>query len=811
MASSTASSFDIRIAPNPPVFDLPVLVALEEGLFVKHGVNLTYAAGYSDREKNPHEQKPLHRLKESLFENGKADTYNVCEWGSIDRIERGKEQRARIAALRPAVAAQAIVTFDDTLQVPRDLVDVEIGINDFTGSHYTTLQLLEGAIGPEHVKTVHVGEPSYRYEQVKSGAIRAATVMEPFISLALKEGGHIVALTFYRGAEVIHPRFTAEQRGAYFAALNEAVARIMVLARSLDGVISGEHGIGITKLEFLTDEELRPFAEYKRKVDPEGRFNKGKLLRNQELPAHDGQAREAKKPSNSATAALMHADLTNAYTPSFGLMGHESLIMQQSDIGAIADSVKDCLRCGKCKPVCSTHVPRANLLYSPRNKILATSLLVEAFLYEEQTRRGVSIQHWQEFEDVADHCTVCHKCYTPCPVKIDFGDVTMNMRNLLRKMGKKSFRPGNALAMTMLNATNPDTIKLMRSAMVDVGFKAQRMAVDLLRKVGRKQTAKPPATVGTAPVKEQVIHFINKKLPGGLPKKTARALLDIEDKDYVPIIRNPATTTADTEAVFYFPGCGSERLFSQVGLATQAMLWHAGVQTVLPPGYLCCGYPQRGSGQFDKAEKMITDNRVLFHRVANTLNYLDIKTVVVSCGTCYDQLQGYQFDKIFPGCRIIDIHEYLLEKGITLQGKGAYLYHEPCHNPMKQQDSLKTVKALVGEQVLKSDRCCGESGTLGVTRPDVSTQVRFRKEEEIRKGEATLRQSGAVGERDNVKILTSCPSCLQGLKRYEDDLQNGLLEADYIVVEMAREILGENWMPEYVQRANGGGIERVLV
>ena len=592
---------------------------------------------------------------------------------------------------------------------------------------------------------------------------------------------------------------------------HEAVVRIMALARSLDGVISGEHGIGITKLEFLSDEELRPFAEYKQRVDPEGRFNKGKLLRNKEQDNLDLLKQKANLAQNDTAGPMPHADLTNAYTPSFGLMGHESLIMQQSDIGAIADSVKDCLRCGKCKPVCSTHVPRANLLYSPRNKILATSLLVEAFLYEEQTRRGVSIKHWQEFEDVADHCTVCHKCESPCPVKIDFGDVTMNMRNLLRKMGKKTFRPGNALAMAMLNATNPDTIKLMRTAMVDVGFKAQRLAVDLLRKVGRKQTAKPPATVGTAPIKEQVIHFINKKLPGGLPKKTARALLDIEDKDYVPIIRNPETTTADTEAVFYFPGCGSERLFSQVGLATQAMLWHAGVQTVLPPGYLCCGYPQRGSGQFDKAEKMITDNRVLFHRVANTLNYLDIKTVVVSCGTCYDQLQGYQFDKIFPGCRIIDIHEYLLEKGITLQGKGAYLYHEPCHNPMKQQDSMKTVKALVGEQVLKSERCCGESGTLGVTRPDVSTQVRFRKEEEIKKGEAQLRASGAVGAQDNVKILTSCPSCLQGLNRYEGDLQNGLLEADYIVVEMAREILGENWMPEYVQRANQGGIERVLV
>ncbi|WP_444718828.1 DUF3683 domain-containing protein [Paucibacter hankyongi] len=575
---------------------------------------------------------------------------------------------------------------------------------------------------------------------------------------------------------------------------HEAVARIMKLARSLDGVISGEHGIGITKLEFLSDAELAPFAGYKAKVDPEGRFNKGKLLR-------------LGGPESMTT----FADLTNAYTPSFGLMGHESLIMQQSDIGAISDSIKDCLRCGKCKPVCATHVPRANLLYSPRNKILATSLLVEAFLYEEQTRRGISIKHWEEFEDVADHCTVCHKCANPCPVKIDFGDVTMNMRNLLRKMGQKSFRPGNAAAMFMLNATNPETIKMARAAMVGVGFKAQRLAHDVLKTFAKKQTAAPRATLGPAPIKEQVIHFINKKLPGGLPKKTARALLDIEDKDYVPIIRNPAATTAETEAVFYFPGCGSERLFSQVGLATQAMLWHAGVQTVLPPGYLCCGYPQRGSGQFDKAEKMITDNRVLFHRVANTLNYLDIKTVVVSCGTCYDQLQGYKFEEIFPGCRIIDIHEYLLEKGITLGSDKSYLYHDPCHTPMKLQEPMKTVKALVGDNVVESKRCCGESGTLGVTRPDISTQIRFRKEEELRKTETQLRDSGKVAAAENLKILTSCPSCLQGLSRYGGDLQNGLLEADYIVVEMAKKILGEDWMPEYVAKANSGGIERVLV
>ncbi|MEC5215904.1 FAD/FMN-containing dehydrogenase/Fe-S oxidoreductase [Actimicrobium sp. GrIS 1.19] len=568
-----------------------------------------------------------------------------------------------------------------------------------------------------------------------------------------------------------------------------AVARIMLLARSLDGVISGEHGIGITKLAFLTEDEIKDFRSYKMRVDPEGRFNKGKMMA---MPG-------------------LEADLRNAYTPSFGLMGHESLIMQQSDIGAIANSIKDCLRCGKCKPVCATHVPRANLLYSPRNKILATSLLVEAFLYEEQTRRGISIKHWEEFEDVADHCTVCHKCLTPCPVDIDFGDVSMNMRNLLRKMDKKSFNPGTAASMLFLNAKDPATIKVARKVIFGWGVTAQRLGNTVLGALAKKQTKAPPSTLGKAPIKEQVIHFINKKMPGNLPKKTARALLDIEDDKIVPIIRDPLKTTADTEAVFYFPGCGSERLFSQVGLATQAMLWQVGVQTVMPPGYLCCGYPQRGSGEFDKAEKIITDNRVLFHRMANTLNYLDIKTVVVSCGTCYDQLQGYQFDKIFPGCRIIDIHEFLLEKGVRLEGVTGtrYMYHDPCHSPMKLQDPLKTVNALIttadSVAIEKNDRCCGEAGTLAVARPDISTQIRFRKEEEMTKGADKLRADGFAGD---VKILTSCPACLQGLTRFDADADTS---ADYIVVEIARHLLGENWLPEFVARANNGGIERVLV
>jgi Fe-S oxidoreductase len=275
----------------------------------------------------------------------------------------------------------------------------------------------------------------------------------------------------------------------------------------------------------------------------------------------------------------------------------------------------------------------------------------------------------------------------------------------------------------------------------------------------------------------------------------------------VPIIRDPARAAEDSEAVFYFPGCGSERLFSQVGLATQAMLYHVGAQCVLPPGYLCCGYPQTAAGNHDRGQKIITDNRVLFHRLANTLNYLDIRTVIVSCGTCMDQLQKYQFDKIFPGCRLLDIHEYLLEKGITLDGLTGirYMYHDPCHTPMKTYAPMKVVNALMGAEVTMNERCCGESGTLAVTRPDVATQVRFRKQQSMEEGAARLRADGFAGP---IKVLTSCPSCLQGLARFDEDAGTA---ADYIVVEIARHVLGERWLPEYVATARAGGIERVLL
>src|SRR5262245_35161469 len=152
----------VRIAPNNQVFDLPVIVGIEEGLFDQAGLNVHFSATHLDREKDHAERPIMARLKEQQFDTGCADSYNVCEWASIDRLERGK-RGGNIAALRAAVAAQAILTFDDALQVPRDLADVPVVVQELTGSHYTTVQMLESAVGAEHVKLQHGSLPQMRY------------------------------------------------------------------------------------------------------------------------------------------------------------------------------------------------------------------------------------------------------------------------------------------------------------------------------------------------------------------------------------------------------------------------------------------------------------------------------------------------------------------------------------------------------------------------------------------------------------------------------------------------------------------------
>lgn len=559
---------------------------------------------------------------------------------------------------------------------------------------------------------------------------------------------------------------------------HHVVEKVMAKAEALGGVISGEHGIGITKLEYLSDEVLQETADYLKKADPDDVFNRGKL-----------------QPG---------LDLSLTYTPSFNLLEHEAVIMEAADLTELSEEISPCLRCGKCKPVCNTHFPRANMLYSPRNKIQASGAIIEAFLYESQTGAGISFEQFEGLHDVADHCTICHKCEAPCPVDIDFGVVTEKMRALLKDKGQSRFNIGSKLALAFLVVKNPDVVRIMREVVIRWGYAGHRLLHKAAKMTGLVK-AVPAAKRNLDGVQAQLINFVERPLPS-LPLSTARQQLGIEsrDKNMIPILRDPQK--ANGRAVFYFPGCGSERLFSQVGLATQAMLYDLGVNVVLPPSYLCCGYPSTASGDHAQGDKITYDNRVLFHRLKNALSYLDFEAVVVSCGTCYDQLTRYQLEEVFPGAPLIDIHEYLMTQDVKVDAAEGvqYMYHEPCHTPLKRHGSEAAIESLLSKESVESKDCCGEAGTLAVASPSIAGKIRSRKEERMLEASEALTEKGEGTQ----KILTSCPSCLQGLSRLEGE--SGV-EADYIVVELIKQLHGDDWQKKFVQQIKDGGIERVLM
>jgi len=718
-------------------------------------------------------------------------TSDSPEFEGSEEAQRILEDKKTAALQLTEAIQQRWMTMLDNLDTPAEHCGDRVNIEELVEHNQQKMTFFE-------LLQKRILRVSYRSELEKPlkelfMGINLADIIEHLdqIHADIRPGRLFVATHMHAGDGNVHTNIPVHSNDyEMLHAAEEVVAEIMALAESLGGVISGEHGIGITKIQFLGDEILAAFKTYKDKVDPEHRFNPGKLM------AGSG--------------------LEKAYTPSLQLLQQEALILEASELGLLNNDIKDCLRCGKCKPVCTTHIPRANLLYSPRNKILGTGLIMEAFLYEEQTRRGISLRHFDEMNDIADHCTVCHKCFSPCPVNIDFGDVSIRMRTILRHRKQKRFSLLGNVAMAFLNVNEPATIKIMRKVMIEWSYKGQRLAHTLAKRFGMIPRGKQPhLTHGKMPVQEQVINFVKKPMPADIPSQTTRQLLGIEDRSIIPILRNTAKQNSnadDADAVFYFPGCGSERLFSQIGLATLAMLYHSGAQTVLPPGYLCCGYPQTAGGEEEKGQAISTENQVLFHRIANTLNYMDIKTVLVSCGTCMDQLLKYQFQKIFPDCRLLDIHEYLAEKGYSLDADSqasAYIYHDPCHTPIKTQQPLSVAKAILGDNVLLSDRCCGESGTLAVSRPDISTQLRYRKQEELESNISILNSSKAsIAVNEQPKLVTTCPACQQGLNRYRGETG---MTAEYIVVEMCQKILGENWQKQFIDELNKDGIERVLL
>jgi FAD/FMN-containing dehydrogenase/Fe-S oxidoreductase len=531
---------------------------------------------------------------------------------------------------------------------------------------------------------------------------------------------------------------------------DHVIDMVMEKVISLGGVVSGEHGIGVTKLRYMDKARIEELSAYRREVDPDGIMNPGKL--------EDYEV------------------LNHIFTPSFNLLELEAHILRRGKLEALSKKVDYCIRCGKCKPDCCVYYPARGMFYHPRNKNLAIGSLIEALLYDAQRERSTDFELLQWLEEVSDHCTICHKCLKPCPVDIDTGEVSILEREILSARGYKDSPPITTLTLDYLANRSPFYNKVFRNMVLRAGGAAQRAGTKLAAPLQNSEKALkvlPP------------LRLLRSAVPP-VPEKTLRDVLPACDADQV-LLFEPEGREAES-TVLYFPGCGSERLHSSISMASIHILLETGTRVVLPPPFLCCGFPLHVNAKSEEYASIVLRNTVMFSQIRDMFSYMNFNACVISCGTCLEGLTIMDAPKLFGG-RIVDVSRYAYEKGLRVDGKTVEsLYHAPCHDSLggKACDLLRDVGGF--GKITEVPHCCSEAGSLALSRPDITDSMLQRKREALKE---------TMHSTEKATILTNCPSCVQGLGR---NIDMGV-DPKHIAVALAEKHSGNEWMERFLMQA----------
>ncbi|MDL2209752.1 FAD-binding protein [Desulfovibrio sp. OttesenSCG-928-O18] len=499
--------------------------------------------------------------------------------------------------------------------------------------------------------------------------------------------------------------------------------RVMARAQEIGGEVSGEHGIGITKIAFLSQEKIDAIREVKRLSDPRNIMNPAKLTQ-RELPV---------APFTFSFNRLIQ-DIRQS-----GIEDKERLI-------SLLSNVQICTRCGKCKQVCPMHYPEASLLYQPRNKNLVLGALIEAIYYTQINKGKMDPFLLGELRSIMEHCTGCGKCMAVCPVKIDSASVALTSRAILERE-KQGGHPLKARVLEYLAA--------------DIGTRVPKMAK--LASTGQRMQNKMLGFVPLAWRKR----FENPLFAEKGPLVGYRHMSEVIRLDKGTIF---VPEGAVKGTVFYFPGCAASLFFRSVGLAGIMLALKAGYAVILPEKHLCCGYPLLAAGMDEQYEATLTKNIAQLAdlcRKGMKLGYTP-EFLLTGCGTCRESLHRTLTTRASLPVEMqqLDMIQFLVERlpaHPALQGE-KFLYHSPCHAEWANVRANKAagiyasaLETMTGASVAVSPGCCGESGMGAMTSPAIFNKIRQKKALQLAADLAPLPEDAPV--------LVGCPSCKQGISR----------------------------------------------
>lgn len=513
-------------------------------------------------------------------------------------------------------------------------------------------------------------------------------------------------------------------------AAEETAASIMKKSQEMGGEVSGEHGIGITKIAFLEQNKMEDLRAFKERVDPRDIMNPAKLVY-RDLPV---------RPFTFSFNQLIN-DIRES-----GLPDKKILI-------DLLSSIQICTRCGKCRLVCAMCYPQKSLQYQPRNKNMALGMLLEAVYYSQLNTGAIDDNLLKELRSLVEHCTACGRCASNCPVKIPSDEVSLSLRALLNHEGAS----GHPIKDRALSWLSKDVRKRVPKAakLASVGQKMQNRTLEFLPSFWKKHIANPLFS-GPGPKMGYTNLYESLKIHRG-------NIFTVEDPS------EDKSSEKKTLAI-YFPGCGGSLFYDRIGLSSVMLLLKAGYAVMIPSQHLCCGFPLLAAGHDEEFKKngeiTIANLESMLARAAE--KGFKPKYLVTSCGSCRSGLEKVLPKDRFPDLEQIDVSQLVL-KNLTLPAsqdeppEDKILYHAACHAEWTGSHKIKSQKRLTqaltkfsGSDVIVSPNCCGESGMGAVTSPNIYNPLRQRKMTSL---EETF-NNGYDGP-----ILVGCPSCKIGIGR----------------------------------------------
>ncbi|WP_027371565.1 FAD-binding and (Fe-S)-binding domain-containing protein [Desulfovermiculus halophilus] len=559
----------------------------------------------------------------------------------------------------------------------------------------------------------------------------------------------------------------------------EAAGKVFRKVLELSGSVSGEHGIGITKIAFLDQKKIQDLFAYKQQVDPKNLLNPGKLVQSgiQQIP----------------------------YTFSFNRLIQDiakTSLPHKDKLIELLRTIQTCSRCGKCKQVCPMYYPERGFLYHPRNKIITLGALIEA-LYYSLLDKGQPDKHIMEsLEDILERCTACGKCTAICPVKINVPDQVLSMRSFLEEDFWTGQHPIKTRVMKYLSR-NPERVPAA-AKVSSIGQSVQKQTIARLPRSWRERRTnilfREPAPSLDFTNLYQVLQ------PGEPPILWPRG-------------HRPG---APVSGVYYFPGCGASLFSKEIGLAAINLLLSLGTAVIIPPRQQCCGYPLLASGSHQeyRATQNAADEGIGRAISLAQEHRIQLRAVVTSCGTCRESLlRTRTMSRKNADPKLLDILQYVDQRyGARIEeqvkaGRSAQeedrdvsrhplLLHSSCHsewsglpaNTSSQVYAL-ALSRMLDQPVKLSPGCCGESGLGALTSPHIYNTIRDRKKAQL-----------ALDIQDyplQLPVVVSCPSCKIGIRRILLDLQPKR-EVIHALEYINRVVYGREWAKKIQNELKSG-------